>query len=138
MSSLGNFAIRMLVSVLLILLAQNFSYPSFPKVYHWRKLPQVSCLSRQKFCCSKHTFVAINMCLLQQNTSFVVTKVCLPQQNFCQGKIMFVRAKYFVQTRADPQKVQAREELESVCRVLAILKIPQHKYHCHYHYISLS
>ena len=39
--------------------------------YHWRELPQVSFLSRQ-------------------NTSIVTTKVCLPRQQFCRDKIMFV------------------------------------------------
>ena len=43
---------------------------------HWRQLPQVSFLSRQ-------------------NTSFVATKVCLPRQNFCRHKIIFVATKYF-------------------------------------------
>ena len=33
--------------------------------------------SRQKFCPDKHTFVATNMCLSRQNTSFVATKMIL-------------------------------------------------------------
>ena len=35
-------------------------------------------------------FVATNMCLSRQNTSFITTKVCLSRQNFCRDKIMFV------------------------------------------------
>ena len=37
-------------------------------------------------------FVMTNMymCLSWQNTSFVMTKVCLPRQNVCRDKIMFV------------------------------------------------
>ena len=34
-------------------------------------------------------------CLSRQNTSFVMTKVCLLRQNFCHDKIMFVATKYF-------------------------------------------
>ena len=49
--------------------------------YHWQELPQVSFLSRQKFCCDK---------------SFVTTKICLPQQNFCPDKIMFCHDKIFL------------------------------------------
>ena len=62
------------------------------------------CLSRQKFCRDKHTFVATedvfcgtNTCLSRQNFCrdkhilvFVVTNVCLSRQNFCRDKIMFV------------------------------------------------
>ena len=44
--------------------------------YHWRELPQVSFLSRQKYCRDKHT-------------SFVATKVCLLRQNdVCRGKYL--------------------------------------------------
>ena len=50
----------------------NISY------YHWQELPQVSFLS----------------CLSWQNTSFVMTKVLLPQQNFCCNKIIFVATKH--------------------------------------------
>ena len=81
--------------------------------YHWRELPQVSFLLRQKFCCNKLTFVmtntkhvschdkslswqnyfvVTNIILLQQHT-FVVTKdmfclfvTCLSWQNFCRNK----------------------------------------------------
>ena len=41
--------------------------------YHWRDLPQISL----------------------QNTSFVATKVCLPQQNFCRDKNMFGATNIF-------------------------------------------
>ena len=81
--------------------------------YHWRELPQVSFLLRQKFCCNKLTFVmtntkhvschdkslswqnyfvVTNIILLQQHT-FVETKAmfclfvtCLSWQNFCRNK----------------------------------------------------
>ena len=47
--------------------------------YHWRELPQVSCLSRQtRVCRDKHVFVA--------------TKVCLSRQTFCRDKHIFVAA----------------------------------------------
>ena len=48
--------------------------PSSVAKYHWWELLQVSFLS-------------------WQNTSFVVTKVGLPQQNFCHTKIVFVVTK---------------------------------------------
>ena len=64
-------------------------------LYHWQELPQVSFLSRQKFCLNKHGFVIANTCLFQQNMSFVATKVCLLRQNFCRDKIVFVVTKYF-------------------------------------------
>ena len=44
------------------------------------------CLSRQKFCLDKLTFVATNTFLSRQNTSFVARKVCLLRQNFCYNK----------------------------------------------------
>ena len=50
-------------------------------VCHWRELPQVSFLSCQ-------------------NGSFVATKVCLPCQNFCRDKIMFVATKYFCHNKS--------------------------------------
>ena len=30
-------------------------------IYHWRELPQVSFLSRERFCCNKQVFVATNV-----------------------------------------------------------------------------
>ena len=47
---------------------------------HWQELPQVSFLSRQKFCHDKHTFV--------------MTKVM-----FCRNKHMFVVTNTFVTTK---------------------------------------
>ena len=81
--------------------------------YHWRVLPQVSfslrqrfcsnkthLLSRQKYACCDKTFVATSLPLSwqTQNTSFVMTKVCLSQQtcvcvtNIC-GDRSFVVSK---------------------------------------------
>ena len=48
--------------------------------YHWREVPQASCL-------------------LRQNMSFVVTKACLLQQNVYHNKIMFVMTKYFCRNK---------------------------------------
>ena len=60
--------------------------------YHWRELPQVSFLLQQKFCRDELVFVATNTCLSQQNTSFVVSKVCLPWQNcVCHDKVFLSR-----------------------------------------------
>ena len=44
---------------------------------------------KYNFCCNE-IFVMTNTCLLQRNTSFVVTKVCLSRQSFCHDKHMFV------------------------------------------------
>ena len=57
-------------------------------IYHWRELPQVLFLLRQKY-----------TCLSRQNTSFVVTKVCLLWQKFCFGKHIFVMTNSFVMTK---------------------------------------
>ena len=51
-------------------------------IYHWRELPQVSFLSLQ-------------------NRSFVTTKVCLPHQNICLDKILFVATKYFCRNKSN-------------------------------------
>ena len=59
------------------------------------ELPQAPFLLWGKFCHVKLMLVTTNTCLSQQNTSFVAIKVCLPQQNFCHNKIMFVVTKYF-------------------------------------------
>ena len=60
--------------------------------YHWRELPQVSFLSRQKFCCrDKIMFVATKPLLRQTRVCrdkhkfkhhFVATKLCLSRQYF--------------------------------------------------------
>ena len=48
------------------------------------------------FCSSKHVFVTTKhvFCRLRQNMSFVMTKVCLSQQNFCCDKHIFVTTKH--------------------------------------------
>ena len=61
-------------------------------------------LLQQNFCRDKLTFIAINMFVLRQNTSFVATKVCSSWQNFYCDKHMFVmpnicHAKWFVRTK---------------------------------------
>ena len=45
---------------------------------HWRKLLQLSVLSRQTNMC-----VATNACVSRQNAPFIVIKVCLSWQTFC-------------------------------------------------------
>jgi len=75
--------------------AQQFTLNTSRQNKHWQELTQVSFLLWQNFCCSQHVFVMTNACLSQQNTSFVMTKVCLLGQNFCRAKIMFVATTYF-------------------------------------------
>ena len=43
-----------------------------------------------KLCHDKHVFAMTNVCLLQQNTSFVATKICLMGGKIFCNKIMFV------------------------------------------------
>ena len=52
-------------------------------IYGWRELLQL-----QVSFCRDNSFVVTNTGLLQQNTPFVMTKVCLPQQNLCHDKSM--------------------------------------------------
>ena len=59
-----------------------------PKFYHWRELPQVSFLSWQKFCHDKRVCHDKTGLLSQQkyacrDKSFVMTELCLSQQNNC-------------------------------------------------------
>ena len=72
--------------------------------HHWRELPQVSFLSRQKFCRNKHAFVETNMCLSRQNNicrdkTFVTTKTLyrdkhgFARQKYSCGKHTFVAIK---------------------------------------------
>ena len=61
-------------------------------VYHWRELPQVSVLSRQRFCRAKG-FVAPNMYL-----SFVASKVCLSRQKVCREILICHNKHDFIAT----------------------------------------
>ena len=74
-------------------------YFNVVETYYWWELPQVSFLSRWKFCCDKHLFFMTNTCLSWQNMSFVVTKVCLSQHIFVATNIChnnsFVTTKIF-------------------------------------------
>ena len=88
MASLGE-PIKVLVSYFLrtlqlLLLPFPPLLPQQPCYYHWRELPQVTFLSRQKVCCNKHTFVATKLCLLRQIS--VMTKVLSPQTCVCRDK----------------------------------------------------
>ena len=70
-------------------------------IYHWRKLPQVSFLSQQKFCPDKHAFVMTKhifcrdksmlvvtklIMLVVTKLSFVMTDICQDKHNFCCNK----------------------------------------------------
>ena len=94
--------------------------------YYWRDLPQVSFLSRPRFCHEKKLFVAskyfcrvkifvtTNICRDKHN--FVATKAWLSRQNFCRN-IMFVATKglsrqaYFFRDKRHTLSCQTR-----VCR----------------------
>ena len=52
-----------------------------PEGYHWSELPQVSFLSKQKFCRGKHVFIQKNM--------FVAMKVLSRQAYFCRDQRRF-------------------------------------------------
>ena len=85
-------------------------------VYHWRKLPQVHCLSRQNLCRDKHVFVTTKHIFCRDESLLVATKllslqnyVCcdkyLSWQTFCRDKCS-VAPHIFVATKiilvADP------------------------------------
>ena len=62
---------------------------------HWRELPQVWFLSRQKFCCNKHVFCrdkkyvfCCDKTRVCRNKTFLLSRqnTCLSQQNFCRDK----------------------------------------------------
>ena len=52
--------------------------------YHWLELPQVSFLSRQKFCRHKHVFVTTKHIFCRDKSRIVATKI------FCRDKHNFV------------------------------------------------
>ena len=78
--------------------------------YHWRELPQVSFLLRQKFCCDKHnlsrqkyacwnkTFVVTKVAnICRDNHLFFMTTInfsCLSWQNKCLLWQIFVKTKF--------------------------------------------
>ena len=85
-----------------------FQYTHRVRFYHWRELPQVSFLLRQKYACWDQTFVATNKCLLwlkfcHDKHNFVTTvlswqacfccnkrRVLLWQTHVCHDKHVFV------------------------------------------------
>ena len=95
--------------------------------YHWRELPLVSLLSRQKtnthtnkiVATNKHTFSRQKTCFVATNTCFVATKVCLSRQNFCHDKrqTTFCRHKNILlrQTSFSRQNFLEEEEAD-FCR----------------------
>ena len=67
-------------------------------------------VATKMFCCDKHNFVATKVLsqqmfccgqdtLVETKRSFVMTKVCLLQQNFCHDKHVFVRTKCLLQQK---------------------------------------
>ena len=85
--------------------------------YHWRELPQVSFLSRQKYACCDKTFVATKLCLSQQNITkimFVATNVCgnksfvATKHEFCRDKHVFDATKMILAAAPQPQTPSAR------------------------------
>ena len=95
MASLGE-PIKVLVSYFLrtlqlLLLPFPPLLPQQP-FYHWRELPQVSFLSRQKFCWDKHTFVVTkdvfccNGSMLVTKKTFETNKIMFVATNICHGK----------------------------------------------------
>ena len=65
--------------------------PSLSLPYHWRELPQVSFVSQEKVL----LWHISDTCLTRQNTSFVLTKVCLSRQAyFPRDKNMLVMTKH--------------------------------------------
>ena len=86
--------------------------------YHWRQLPQVSFSSRQ-------------------NTSFVATKVCLPLQNFCRHKIIFVATKYFCRDKTFvATSTCIRLSRQQTCFVPTNTCLSRQNYVCRYKYLS--
>ena len=77
----------------------KYNATQYNKVQHKTKkgIIGVSC-HKYHFCCDK-CFGVTNTCLLQQNTSFVTTKVCLSWQTyFCHNKT-FVATNIIVMTK---------------------------------------
>ena len=78
----------------------------------------------------------IHLCLLsRQNTSFVVTKVCLSRQNFCLNKIMFVTTKHLLgQTCVCHNKTFVMTTIlllqQKMCFVMTYTCLLQQKYAC--------
>ena len=65
--------------------------------YHWRELPQVSFLSRQKYACRNKTFVATKLCLSRQNI-FVATNICCEKHVFVATNILLSPQKTCLST----------------------------------------
>ena len=67
--------------------------PALVSMRHWWELPQVSFLSRQKFCHNKPVFVMTKRVFCHDKSVLVATKSCLSWQNFCRNKHTFVMIK---------------------------------------------
>ena len=64
--------------------------------YHWRELPQVSFLSRQKFRRDKHGFVAAFHVFCRDVTRFLSRPKYASDKSFVEKKCLFCRDKTFV------------------------------------------
>ena len=67
--------------------------PALVSMRHWWELPQVSFLSRQKFCHNKPVFVTTKHVFCRDKSVLVATKLCLSWQNLCRDKHTFVMTK---------------------------------------------
>ena len=77
-----------------------------PNSYHWRELPQVSFLSRQKFCRDKIMFVATNIC--RDKNIF-----CHNKHDFVATSVLLSRQAYFVATNTCFEKLSAARKTVS-------------------------
>ena len=83
-----------------------------PLLYHWRELPQVSFLSRQKYPCRDKTYFC-------RDKSFVTTKIfCRDKHNFKEEKGIFVAANILLSWQKTCFVVRNRclSRLTSFCR----------------------
>ena len=80
-------------------------------------------------------FVVTNMylCLSWQNTSFVMTKVCLPRQNVCHDKIMFVGTKVLLRQKTCYVFVVTKISLSGQNYVVTEICLLQQKFCCDKH-----
>ena len=56
-------------------------------------LSRQNCLSREKLCLDKHTFIATKDVFCHDKHMFVVTNVCLSRQKFCRNEHVFIATK---------------------------------------------
>ena len=82
-----------------LLLGQKYAYhdKSFVMnflIYHNKTFVTTNiCRDKHNFVMTINFFATTSILLLRQNTSFVMTKVCLSRQKFCHDKHVFVMTK---------------------------------------------